>query len=259
MVAARDNSRDALRERIAAGLIGWKAPFALLVGRSLFWVLAQAVTAAIFLAQGSADPWNAAAPWWSVYGVLANLACLFVLLGLTRREGIGFGSLIGRIRLRWGLDLWLAIGAYLAMASTVMIPAPWVNRLMFGMAHPLLYPGLLSARDLPFWAIIFSFAVFVPVNALIEEVTYQGYVLARLDALFAPRWLAPLLVAFFWAAQHAFLPFIVEWRYVVWRFLFFFLGVLAFTVLYLLLRRLLPLILPHAAMDALAVFYTLRF
>jgi len=248
-----ENTRQALRARHS----GWRLPLAMLAARSLCWIAAQAAVAVFFLAAGRGDPWNAAAPWWSVYGILANLGCLGLLLVSARREGIGFAALTGRLRL--GRDLWLAAGAYMVMAAAVLMPAVWINRLMFGLDNPPMYPGLLSARDLPFWAVIVSFAVFAPLNALIEETAYQGYVLARLDAVFRRRWLAPVLVAFFWAAQHAFLPFILDWQYAVWRFLYFFLGTLAFTLLYLLIRRLPPLILAHAAMDALAVFYTLRF
>ncbi len=253
------NSRQAIRQRIVDGKIGWKAPLFLLVGRPLFWLLAQASVAAIFLMQGRNDAWSAAAPWWSVYGVLANVACLFFLVAFVRREGIRFSDLIGRIRLRYGSDLWLTIGAYALMCATIVIPAMWINRLFFGVDYPPMYPGLMSARVLPLWAVAFSFCVFVPVNALLEEVTFQGFVLARLDGLFPQRWIAPLPVAFFWALQHSFLPFIPEWRYVIWRLLFFFLGVFSFTVAYLLLRRLPPLIGAHAGMDAMAVFYTLRF
>jgi len=45
---------------------------------------------------------------------------------------------------------------------------------------------------------------------------------------------------------------------VLWRFVFFLAGVLAFTLLYLRIRRLPPLILAHWSMDIAAVLYTLK-
>jgi len=66
-------------------------------------------------------------------------------------------------------------------------------------------------------------------------------------------------VAFWWALQHSFIPFIVEWRYVIWRFLFFLPGVLVFLLIYVRIRRLPPLILAHWAMDLMAAIFTLKF
>lgn len=66
-------------------------------------------------------------------------------------------------------------------------------------------------------------------------------------------------MAFWWALQHSFIPFIVEWRYVIWRFLFFLPGVLVFLLIYVRIRRLPPLILAHWAMDLMAAIFTLKF
>lgn len=252
------NSRAAIQQRIAEGRTGWTAPLVLLIGRPLFWILSQGVVAAIFLLQGAADPWNAAAPWWSVDGILVNLICLVMLVAFARREGIRFSDLIGRIKLRYGTDLWLTVAAFVLMYLTIVIPGYWANQLFYGVGLQSMYPGLMSERVLPLWGVIVSFAVFVPVNAFIEEITFQGFILARLDALLRQRWIAPLAVSFFWGLQHAFLPLVLEWRYVIWRLCYFFFGTLAFTLLYLLLRRLPPLIAAHVGMDTMAVFYTIR-
>jgi hypothetical protein len=72
-------------------------------------------------------------------------------------------------------------------------------------------------------------------------------------------WLAVPLVGFWWALQHCFIPFILDWKYAVWRFLFFLPGVVIGTLFYLWIRRLSPLILAHWPMDLMAVVYTLKF
>jgi hypothetical protein len=89
--------------------------------------------------------------------------------------------------------------------------------------------------------------------------TYQGYALPRLVALFGSRSKAILLVGFWWALQHSFLPFILDWRYVAWRFLAFVPGTMVFMLVYLRLRRLPPLIVAHWPMDIAAAFFTVRF
>jgi len=52
-----------------------------------------------------------------------------------------------------------------------------------------------------------------------EEITYQAYALPRLQALTGRAWVGALIVSFWWALQHSFIPLILDWHYVVWRFL----------------------------------------
>src|SRR5438445_656033 len=66
-------------------------------------------------------------------------------------------------------------------------------------------------------------------------------------------------LGFWWALQHSFLPLILDWKYVAWRFLAFLPGVVVFMLSYLKLRRLLPLIVAHWPMDILAILITLKF
>ncbi|PYX32599.1 MAG: hypothetical protein DMG77_03445 [Acidobacteria bacterium] len=73
------------------------------------------------------------------------------------------------------------------------------------------------------------------------------------------RWIAISIVGFWWALQHSFLPLILDWKYVAWRFLAFLPGVVVFMLSYLKLRRLLPLIVAHWPMDILAILITLKF
>lgn len=253
------NSREAIKQRIAAGRIGWAAPLIVLMSRSFFLILAQALVAGIYLWRGNPAPWNAAAPWWSVYGTLADLGCLSLMFLFTHREGIRLRDLIGRIRLRFGRDLFLGLGCLAVMFVAVMVPGPIICNWIYGTPYPPMYPGLLAARSLPAWGVIYSFIVWPLIWSPTEEMTYQAFALARLDALFKQRWIAVALVAFWWALQHSFLPLILDWHYVLWRFLYFFPGVAAFALIYLWLRRLAPLILGHWPMDLTAVFYTLKF
>ncbi len=250
------NSREAIKQRIASGRIGWAAPLIVLMSRSVFLILAQGLVACVYLWRGNPSPWNAAAPWWSVFGTLADIGCLSLMFWFTHREGIRLRDLIGRLRL--GRDVFLGLACMAVMALAVMLPFQIVCKLVFGTPYPPMYPGLLGARSLPLWGAIYSVVIWPLIWSPTEEMTYQGFVLARLDALFKQRWIAVVLVAFWWALQHAFLPLILDWHYVLWRFLFFLPGVTAFALLYLWLRRLSPLIFGHWPMDVFGVISTLK-
>jgi membrane protease YdiL (CAAX protease family) len=89
-----------------------------------------------------------------------------------------------------------------------------------------------------------------------EETTYQAYVLPRLQALTGRNWIAFSIVGVCWAAQHCALPFVPDWRYILFRFLAFLPGVLVMMLVYLRTRRLAPLIIAHWPMDIVASIMT---
>jgi uncharacterized protein len=90
-----------------------------------------------------------------------------------------------------------------------------------------------------------------------EEMTYQGYVLPRLQVLTDRSWLAVLLVGFGWALQHCFLPFSLDSRQLLFRFLIFLPLVIVMPILYLRVRRLLPFVIAHWGMDFVLTLMTL--
>ena len=253
------NSKAQVEETVAAGKIPWSHPLILVVARSVFMIAAQGLVATTYLLRHHPTPWRAAAPWWTVYATLVDAGCLALMARCTRAEGIRLRDLIGRPHLRWGQDIFLGIGYLAIIFPFFWLAAPWASRMAYGTPQPEMYPGLLTARALPLWGVIYSLSVFWIIWSPTEEMTYNGYALPRLYALSGRWWVAVCIVSFWWTLQHSFIPFIVDWRYVVWRFLAFLPGVIVMTLLYLLKRRLPPLILAHWMMDILGVFITLKF
>jgi hypothetical protein len=251
-----NNKESLVRERVAARQVPWKYPAMVVVGRSVFILLAQALVAVIFAFRGAPHPWLAAAPWWTIYGTLVDAGCLALMWTFTRREGIGLRSLIGPIRLRYGRDLLLGIAVLAAVFPCFFIGASVSTRLLYQGTQPYLYPGILGARVLPFWAWFYSHFIWWVIWSPTEEMTYAGYALPRLQALSHRTWVAVAFVGFWWTIQHPFLPFIPDWRLFVWRFCAFLPGILMLCLIYLRIRRLPPLILAHWTMDIIAVLMT---
>ena len=252
------NSQATISSRVAAGQVTWRGPLLVVTGRSVFMIAAQAVVAGLFFLRHVASPWNAAASWWSVYGTLVDLGCLALLVHFAGREGLRLRDLVGSIRWRWGVDLFLGLIILVSAGLCFGVAAKPVSLLAFGTAQPYLYPGLLSGRVLPMWAIAYSFSIFLLIWSPTEEIIYQGYSLPRIHALSKRWWVAVLIVSFWWALQHSFIPLIFDWRYIVWRFLAFWPAMIALNLLYLWIRRLPPFILSHWALDTLALVITLK-
>lgn len=253
------NSVSQLSERARVGTLGWAGPLTLLVGRSALMIAAQAIASGLLWFQSHTWSWNAAAKWWTVYGTLVDIGCLTLMAVYAGREGIRLRDLIGRVRLRWGQDVLLGIGCLLLIFPVFAVAFPAASQIVYGASHPAMYPGLLSARILPLWGVIYSLSLFWLVWSTTEEMTYNGYALPRLEALCGNRWIALAIVGACWALQHSFIPFVLDWRYVVYRFISFLPGVIVFGLLYLRLRRLPPLVVAHWTMDISAILYTLQF
>jgi hypothetical protein len=255
------NSPHTILERIQSGRIGWAGPLALTTARTGLILLVQVVVATVFLLRGDPTPWRTQAPWWTVYATLVDIGCLLLLRRQTKREGIRlidlFGmdcSRLGREAL-WGLLYLVALFPVLAGGSKL------ASRLVYGttqLVPTMLAPGLLSDRQLPHWAIVYSLSVFWLVWSPTEEVLYQAYGAARLQVLTGSTWATVTLVGFWWAFQHSVFPLVLDWRLVVFRFLQFLPLVVIFQLIYLRTRRLPRMIMMHWPMDLFAAVLTLR-
>lgn len=256
--SADGNSNSILMNRARSGKLTWAGPLLVVVARGVFMIAAQAVAVAVIWLRSRTWSWNSAAKWWTVYGTLVDIGCLALMAAYTRKEGIRLRDLIGRVRFRWGHDLWLGAGIFCVVFPFFIPGARVASWLAYGGGQPPLFPGLVGGRILPLWAVVYTFAVWLLIWSPTEEMTYQGYVLPRIAALSRRPWIAVAIVSFWWALQHVFLPFILDWKYVVWRLVAFLPSMIVLTLLYLKVRRLLPFFVAHWAMDTIAIFMTLK-
>jgi len=256
LAATPANAPAALHERIAAGRISWIGPLLLVAARSILLLISQGLLALILFLLHRHTPWRAAGDWWSVYGTLVDIGCLIGLRHFTRKEGIRLRDLIGPIRMRRGHDLFLGLG-YFLLVFPFFIGGSYIARiLLYGSTDKTLNSYLLHVHTLPVWAIVYSVTLWWMIWSPTEETTYQAYALPRLQALTGRIWVAFLIVGFLWALQHCALPFIPDWRYILFRFLAFLPGVLVMMLVYLRTRRLAPLIVAHWPMDITAAIMT---
>jgi membrane protease YdiL (CAAX protease family) len=220
----------------------------MLFARATFAVGAQAIVAAVFALRSSPTPWRDAEPWLPVYGTLIDAGCLALLWRLTRREGIRLFDLVGFERTPLVRDALL--GAALIPVSLVFIfggtyAAGW---LVYGAPSQPYYFGAL-----PLPAALYGVLVWPFIWGLIEQMTYNGYLLPRFQVLSRSTSVAIAIVAFVWSLQHAFMPLTFDASFMAFRLLSSVPYSLFLTLLYLRLRRLLPLAITHALLDGASV------
>ena len=183
-----------------------------------------------------------------MYGTLVDAGCLALLWRLTRREGIGLFDLVGFERARLVRDTLLAVA--LIPVNLVFIlggiyAAGW---LVYGtLTPPYLFGGL------PLSAALYGVLVWPFIWGLTEQMTYNGYLVSRFQVLCRSTSVAIAIVAFVWSMQHAFMPLTFDAKFMAFRLLSPVPFSVFVTLLYLRLRRLVPLAIAHALMDGASV------
>lgn len=230
-------------------------PWLMLVSRPVLFVHFQALIALVLYATGTAPVWDESARWWTLIVSLANFVSIYLLVRLFHAEGKRFFDLFKFSRETWKKDLlWFIVVSVIAM-PIVGAPREPLAKAIFGDA--MIATNMLF-RPLPTWAFVLSF-LFPLTIAFAELPTYFGYCMPRLfTGASASRpymgWLAWLITSFFLAAQHMFLPLILNGGYLLWR-IGMFLPFALFTGLVIKLR---PALLPyfaivHALLDVTTV------
>lgn len=244
------NATEAIGRRASLGQVTWTGPLAMLAARTAFCILAQVLVTLIFISLRAPDPLKAGTAWWPVTGTLVDLGCLALLVRFTRRECIRLRDLIGFQKSRWWRDLLWGLGLLVLLSPIVIIGGAMLSGLLvYGQLQPALPPEVMS-KALPLWAALYARLIWWVIWSATEEMTYNGYILPRLQVLTGGRtWLAVGIVGLVWAFQHSFLPFIPDER------VFLYLGIqmipltMIMQLVYLRFRRLPAMILLHWGMD----------
>ena len=243
------NSRSELVKRRDTGRLTWSGPAVMLFARPSFSFLAQAFVAGLFALQSSPEPWLDAARWFPVYATLIDAGCLAGLWILTRREGIALRDLLSFDSSRWRGDV--LVGLCLIPLNLVCIFAGirGSSHLVFGTWQP---PALF--QRLPLAPAIYGVVVFPAIWGLIEQMTYNGYLVPRFQVLSGRTAIAVALVTLPWSFQHALQPLTFDPAFMLYRFLAAIPNTVFFALAYLRVRRLLPFVIAHWLMDAADVF-----
>ncbi len=189
-------------------------PWLMLFSRSVFFLLFQALIALGLGMAGISFAWDESARWWTFTVLFTNLVSLYLLNLVFNAEGKRFWDILRFSRDTWKADLLQAIGFLVIGLPIAAAPREPLAALIFGNAS---VATEMMFRPLPTWAFTLSFLF--PLTIWFAELpTYFGYCMPRLEAQIKNGWLALVVASLFLAAQHMFLPLILDGGYLLWRF-----------------------------------------
>ena len=144
---------------------------------------------------------------------LTNFVSIYLLVRLFNAEGKRYFDILRFSRVTWKTDLFWFIGfSIIGLPIAAVVKDPLAVAI-FGDA---MTPVNMLFRPLPTWAFVLGF-LFPLTIAFSELPTYFGYCMPRLEAQLKNGWVAWLIASFFLAAQHMFLPLILDWGFMLWR------------------------------------------
>jgi uncharacterized protein len=241
------NSKNMIQKRVDSGQVTWKWPLVIVFARLSFALIVQSLIALLFF-RSAPSPYLAAGKWWPVYGILIDLGCFFLVTWQAGKEGLRFRDLVNFHSHHLGRDILRGLLYILWVFPLAMIGILGFSMLLYGTPQA---PSVYS--PLPAWAAIYGLVVFPILWALMEQCTYQGYSLPRLEVALKRTGLAVFIVAFGWGIQHIALPLTFDMRFMLYRFLSFLPLAVLMTLVYLRTRRLIPFIVAHWAVNMLGI------
>jgi hypothetical protein len=226
---------------------GWPSTLGMLASRTVLFAVFQASIALSFFLSGTASPWEESIAWWPVTATLTNFVVVAAMATLFRREGGNYLALFRIDRKTVRSDLAVLAASFVVISVLAIGPNVALSTLLWGNPERSLD---LLVRPLPLWAAWVALVLFPLTIPFAELPTYFGYARPRLRALTGKPWVAILVSGAFLSLQHATLPLIFDWRFIVWRAFMFLLFAL-FTAWLLTWRpRLLPYtVVVHGLLD----------
>ena len=221
----------------------------MLVHRFGLFGMIQALIAVSYLVAGAPAPFRASAAWWPASATVTNVISFFLLRFLALREGLTYGQLVN-LDLRKGVigqDLLALLGVLVLAGPIAMVPNMGIAQWLFGdynIANTMFLLPLPSGIALAF-PILFALT-----QSVAELPTYFGYVMPRLASRWSGYGWAMVASSLWLGLQHATLPMIADWRFVVWRVTMFIPFALLLAVVVTKRPRLLPyLMVVHSLID----------
>ncbi|MBN2557429.1 MAG: hypothetical protein JXB33_01600 [Clostridia bacterium] len=211
-------------------------PFILPAFRSVLFIFAGLLFSSI-----SGQTLLESSRWWSLICTACNVLTIGVLVIVFRSEGKTYKDIIGfeKGRIKVGNTASMTILMFI-LGIGGMAAAGYIiyGNMPTGLINPI--PPWIAAIN----------AVLLPITIIFAEFPlYFGYSLNGIEKTTGRKVLAVAYPVFFYALQHSFIPFLIDWKHILFRFLSFLPLLLVLGIIYFKKRNLPPLMIGHGFLD----------
>ncbi|MCR5050149.1 MAG: CPBP family intramembrane metalloprotease [Paludibacteraceae bacterium] len=178
--------------------------------------------------------------WWSIIAVVVNILTIMLLVYVAHKSNLTFGQLINYQR---GATGWTSV--LLITLIILFIGMAGMYLAGFLCYNNFLYAPSVIIAPIPKWIAIINILLLPISTVFAEDGLYLGCGVNQIKN----KYTAILVPAFFYAFQHCFIPFLVDGRYILYRFLSFLPLTIILCAYYYKRRNPVPVMIGHAVID----------
>ena len=186
--------------------------------------------------------------WWSIVASVVNIATILLLVFISKKQYKTFLGFLnyekGKTTVKQSVLISILI-IVVGMAGMYL-----AGYLCYGVIP---YAAPMMVAPIPLWLAIINILILPVTTALAEEGLYLGCGVNNIKN----KYLAIFLPAFFFALQHSFIPVLMDFTYIVYRFLSFLPLTIILCWYYYKKRNPLPIMIGHALIDVATVMQIL--
>lgn len=211
-------------------------PFLLPILRSVLFILGS--LAAAFMTKQSLQDIS---QWWTPLFSLLNILTILLLGFICKNEGIRFR------------DLFLSNDKKTTLRETLLIILMMMlvgigGMILFSIAFYQSVPTFLI-HPLPIWLAMINL-ILLPLTVVFAELPlFFGYSMRKIEESTGRKGFAAAYVIFFYALQHSFIPLILDFRFMLFRFFSFLPLMILLAFLYGRSKKLTGIMIGHGVMD----------
>ena len=186
--------------------------------------------------------------WWSIVATIVNIITIIILVLVSKKMKISYSKLInyekGKTKIKEIVIMSLVVLVFTSIGMNLS------GLICYGVI-PYLAP--MMASPIPVVLAIINFILLPLTVPFAEDGLYLGCGVNS----FKNKYLAVLIPAFFYALQHSFIPVLIDFKFIIYRFLCFLPLTIIFCIYYYKKKNPVPMMVGHVIVEMASVIMIL--
>ena len=185
---------------------------------------------------------------WSIVCTVINIIVILIIMLLTKLKG---SNLLRQINYEKGKTHIKEVIIITLIVLVLGMGGMYLSGLIFYQKFPYLAPDMIS--PIPLWLAIINFFIMPISTAIAEDSLYLGCGVNSINN----KYLKIVIPGFFFALQHSFIPFLLDMRFIGYRFFSFLPLTLLLAYIYDKRKNPIPIMIAHGIIDLFTVIWIL--